>query len=622
VPAVCRRERTIARRSHPPRRTSTRKPGSRPHRFAQIAHQNEPVVTLKCASGRPLLIDSAPQTEFALTHSKQTTEKFLTGARTHIRIFSFCTFTTQNPTQLIHRLLIYLEEKHPKSPASVNLFLSRLPAVAGCFTRASFRFNTRSVTDNRRRKHTSNRNWPANRSHRKQTIRPLLTETRIESWPSTSQYRGQLIQRLPMYLEEKHSEYPASANLPLSRCFTRASLRFCTRPAPKVVGSVALLPGSAQNIESDVTYSKQRTRKFLPGATTRFRTLRFLSATAQNLARRLFFTVDSHPGASHDTLASRERNRAARTNKKMPNESWPQNEVEALARELMSAYETGQMIAVPPSARPGFNLDTAYEVETLLKQSREAAGHKAVGRKVGYANKAMWRVLKLETLVWAHMYDDTVHYAKNNSATLAIANPRSLKIEPEIVFGLKQPVVGPASDAASALASVDWLALGFEIIDCPFPEWKFQPSDFVASFGLHAALVVGEKIRVRPDTMVNLLEQLSVFKLRISKGGKFPESGDLVERGSAKNSVTGGEFVEEGSGKNSLKSPALCLAELSAAIARRFPSYPLSAGEIISTGTLTAGHLTVSGDIWTAEVEGLPLPPLTLRLVTTGGVQT
>jgi len=302
----------------------------------------------------------------------------------------------------------------------------------------------------------------------------------------------------------------------------------------------------------------------------------------------------------------------------------------------MSAYETGQMIAVPSSARPGFNLDTAYEVETLLKQFREAAGHKAVGRKVGYANKAMWRVLKLETLVWGHMYDDTVDYADNNSATLAIANPRSLKIEPEIVFGLKQPVTGPASNAASALASLDWLALGFEIIDCPFPEWKFQPSDFVASFGLHAALLVGEKIPVQPANIVELLDQLSVFKLRISKGGKFPESGDLVERGpaknsvtrgkfveegSAKNSVTGGEFIEEGSGKNSLKSPALCLAELSAAIGRRFPSYPLSAGEIISTGTLTAGHPTVSGDIWTAEVEGLPLPPLTLRIITTGGIQ-
>jgi 2-oxo-3-hexenedioate decarboxylase len=352
----------------------------------------------------------------------------------------------------------------------------------------------------------------------------------------------------------------------------------------------------------------------------------------------------------------------------MSNESWSHNEVEALARELMSAYETGQMIAIPPSARPGFDLNAAYAVETKLKQFREASGHKAVGRKVGYANKAMWRVFKLETLVWAHMYYDTVHYANNNSARLSIAHPRSLKIEPEIVFGLKHAVTGDPSDAASALASVDWLALGFEIIDCPFPDWKFQPSDFVASFGLHTALVVGQKVPVQPLNTVNLLDQLSAFKLRIFKGREHAgqaaannsESGaEFVEEGSGKNPETksasadgsfaksypknaefvkeapgensatdstladgpsekghgrGTEFVEEGSGKNSLKSPALCLAELGAAVSRRFPTNPLSAGELVSSGTLTAGHLATIGDVWIAEVEGIPLPPLTLHL--------
>jgi len=268
-------------------------------------------------------------------------------------------------------------------------------------------------------------------------------------------------------------------------------------------------------------------------------------------------------------------------------------EIESLARELLSAYETGQMVAVPPSGRAGFDLNTAYEVEATLKQFREAAGHRAVGRKVGYANKAMWRVLKLETLVWAHMYDDTVHYSDASSAKVALAHPRSLKIEPEIVFGLKQPAGSDGSDAAAALACTDWLAVGFEIIDCPFPEWKFQPSDFVASFGLHAALVIGERIQVRPDLIPTLVDELPRFKVRISKSG---------------------EFVEEGFGRNSLKSPALCLAELGAAVARRFPAEPLSAGEIVSSGTLTAGHPATRGDLWTVEVEGLPLPSLTLRL--------
>ncbi|HEY4949299.1 MAG TPA: hypothetical protein VIH88_03110 [Candidatus Acidoferrales bacterium] len=273
-----------------------------------------------------------------------------------------------------------------------------------------------------------------------------------------------------------------------------------------------------------------------------------------------------------------------------------QQEVEALARELLSAYDTGQMIAVPPSARPGFDLNAAYEVEAILQHLREAAGHRTVGRKVGYANKAMWRALKLETLVWAHMYDDTAHDAPGNSSTLTVAHSRSLKIEPEIVFGLKRPVTGDirnAADAAATLTSVDWLAAGFEIIDCPFPDWKFQPSDFVASFGLHAALVIGDKIRVQPEIIAKLVDELAQFKVCMSRNRKF---------------------VEEGSGRNSLKNPALCLAELGAAIARRFPSHPLSGGEIISSGTLTAGHSTSAGDMWTADFEGISLPSLTLRL--------
>jgi 2-keto-4-pentenoate hydratase len=271
----------------------------------------------------------------------------------------------------------------------------------------------------------------------------------------------------------------------------------------------------------------------------------------------------------------------------------PLIDAENLAQELLSAQQTDQMVPVLPSARPGFDLDAAYAVEAALRLAREAAGHRAVGRKVGYANKAMWRVLKLETLVWAHMYDDTVHYSDNNSAMLTLPHHRSLKIEPEIVFGLKQPITAEGLGPADALAATEWVAMGFEIIDCPFPEWKFQPSDFVASFGLHAALVIGERLPVRPDSIATLVDELARLKVRVSKNG---------------------EFVEEGSGKNSLKNPALCLAELGAAIVRRFPDEPLTAGEIVSSGTLTAGHLTDRRDHWTAEVEGLSLPPLTLRL--------
>jgi 2-keto-4-pentenoate hydratase len=252
------------------------------------------------------------------------------------------------------------------------------------------------------------------------------------------------------------------------------------------------------------------------------------------------------------------------------------------------------MIPVPPSARyEDFDLNSAYAVEAEFSRLRKQIGRGTVGLKVGYANKAVWRVLKLETLVWAHMYDDTVHYAGGDSAGLQLPYDRSSKIEPEIVFKLKRPVTSAGLDAAAVLQYVEWLAIGFEIIDCPYPEWQFKPADFVAAAGLHMALVVGRPLPIESEMVATLVNGLASFKLRISKDG---------------------QFVEEGSGRNSLRSPALCLAELAGALLRRPEAAPLSTGELVSTGTLTSGHPITRGETWEVEVEGLPLSSLTLRL--------
>lgn len=266
----------------------------------------------------------------------------------------------------------------------------------------------------------------------------------------------------------------------------------------------------------------------------------------------------------------------------------------AVARELTAAYSTRQVISVPLSARDaGFDLPAAYAVEAELAQLRRASGRATVGRKVGFANKALWRVLKLDTLVWAHMYDDTVRYAENGVASLSLGHMYSPKIEPEIVFRLKKPLGTEGRDSAAVLEAVDWLALGFEIIDCVFPDWKFTPADFVAAFGLHAALIVGEPRLVQPEMIPGLVDQLPTFKVKLLKDH---------------------QLVEEGSGKNSLRSPALCLGELASAISRQPTAEPLAAGELVSSGTLTDSHPIASGETWTAVVDGLDLPDLTLHL--------
>ena len=260
----------------------------------------------------------------------------------------------------------------------------------------------------------------------------------------------------------------------------------------------------------------------------------------------------------------------------------------------MAAFSSGQEIAVLPSARDaGFDLPAAYAIEAELAQLRRASGRATVGRKVGFANKALWRALKLDTLVWAHMYDDTVRYAGNGDASISVERMHSPKIEPEIVFKLKKPIGAEDHDPAAILASVDWLALGFEIVDCVFPDWKFTPPDFVAAFGLHAALIVGEPRLVQPEMIPKLVEQLPIFRVRLLKDQ---------------------QLVGEGSGRNSLRSPALCLGELASAISRQPDAEPLAAGELVSSGTLTDAHPIAPGETWTAIVGDLGLPALTLRL--------
>jgi 2-oxo-3-hexenedioate decarboxylase len=72
-------------------------------------------------------------------------------------------------------------------------------------------------------------------------------------------------------------------------------------------------------------------------------------------------------------------------------------------------------------------------------------------------------------------------------------------------------------------------------------------------------------------------------------------------------------MVAEGGGKNILASPALCLAELASAASRQKYAEPLAAGEIITTGSMTDAQPIAANQTWTATLEGLPLPPLTLR---------
>jgi 2-oxo-3-hexenedioate decarboxylase/2-keto-4-pentenoate hydratase len=185
-----------------------------------------------------------------------------------------------------------------------------------------------------------------------------------------------------------------------------------------------------------------------------------------------------------------------------------------------------------------------------------------------------------------------VHDAEANTALLPVLSMCAPKIEPEIMFKLREPLGAGTQEPADVLRSVEWIALGFEIIDCAYAGWTFQPADFVASFGFHAGLIVGEPRPLTPDAIPSLADQLGSFTIRLLKDG---------------------QPVAEGGGRNVLGSPALCLAELASAMAAQSGTEPLGAGALVSSGTLTDSQFIAPHETWTAVVEGIDLPSVTLR---------
>ena len=269
-------------------------------------------------------------------------------------------------------------------------------------------------------------------------------------------------------------------------------------------------------------------------------------------------------------------------------------DIRALATEMLAARSEGKAVESRPSSRDSsFDLPAAYQVEEELAQLRRADGHKTTGRKIGFTNRAVWSRLDLDTIVWGYVFDDTVHYASGNHFILPIGQMVAPRIEPEVVFKLKSEIsLDVASDPAKVLKAVEWMALGFEIVDCPYPNWRYRPADMVAAFGFHGALVIGDPHPLK--NLDQLAEQLATFKLNLLKNG---------------------ETAAEGTGKNVYDSPVLCLGQLARTINAQPDAAPLGAGEVITSGTITDAQPIAIGEEWAAVTEGLNLPSLSIKFV-------
>src|SRR5262249_40727956 len=146
--------------------------------------------------------------------------------------------------------------------------------------------------------------------------------------------------------------------------------------------------------------------------------------------------------------------------------------IDAIAQEAFTLLGTGRQVS-PFSARyVGFDLADAYRIAARVRQLRTARGETAIGRKIGFTNRAVWAGYGISGPIWGHVYDSTFRDLASAGGVHRLNGLAEPRIEPEIVLHLASAPRADMDDEA-LLGCVDWIAHGFEIVHSIFPGWAF-----------------------------------------------------------------------------------------------------------------------------------------------------
>lgn len=262
---------------------------------------------------------------------------------------------------------------------------------------------------------------------------------------------------------------------------------------------------------------------------------------------------------------------------------------DAVADAVMAAAAGGRSLRPFTEADPRFDLPRAYRVGAEIARRREAAGERIVGWKIGFTNTTIWDQYGVRAPIWAPVYDRTLVEVADPAAPAAcgLAGIAEARIEPEIVLRLGR-VPRPGADEGEILACVDRIAHGIEIVQSPYPGWRFAAPDTVAAFGLHARLFRGPWRPAGPGAR----GALETFRVALERDGVPVDEGAAAD-------VLGGPL-------------SACRRFLDGFAADGSFARGLAPGDLVTTGTVTRAFPVAPGERWTTRIAGLDLPGLTV----------
>lgn len=229
--------------------------------------------------------------------------------------------------------------------------------------------------------------------------------------------------------------------------------------------------------------------------------------------------------------------------------------VEEVAAALMACEDAAIDRGPVTEEWPGLDLATAYAVQDRTLALRLARGERNVGVKLGLTSRAKQVTMGIDSPLTAWLTDAMVLPLGAPVPFGDLIHPRA---EPEIVFVLGRTLEGPGVTAAAAMAAVELVYGGIEIIDSRFRDFRFSLADVVSDNASSSRFVVGP-VGLDPRQLDLSLEAC------------------LVE--------LDGRVVDSATGAAVQGHPGEALALAANALAER--SLALEAGMIVLTGGMT-----------------------------------
>ena len=259
------------------------------------------------------------------------------------------------------------------------------------------------------------------------------------------------------------------------------------------------------------------------------------------------------------------------------------------AHALLAARDEARKLPLFSETDAAFSLADAYALADEIRMLRIERGERPLGYKIGFTNRRHLGPLRRACADLGSDLGHHVEFVPDGEAMVSLAPFVQPRLEPEIMFAFAREPRAGMSEAELA-GCIEWVAHGYEIVHTHFEAWRFKHTDTVANFALHGRLFVGKPVPIA--TFADAPRELASVHVALRRDG---------------------QLIDEGDSSIVLDGPLSALRIWVDAMAAQPQAWPIVAGDIVTTGTITDAAPMYVGQRFDTTLSDARLPGVTLR---------